>query len=113
MTRMPVTLADQGMTLWPEEVDELVDLLTDAAAVIGALAGPAADAALAEAGAAGLDSCTDLVIDMRLAAARLDEDTTVARINDHVTTGRKKYADAEQKRMRHAGKDQHSEPGQW
>jgi hypothetical protein len=113
MTRMPVTLAGQGMTLWPEEVDELVDLLTDAAAVIGALAGPAADTALAEAGAAGLDSCTDLVIDMRLAAARLDEDTTIARINDHVTRGRKKYADAEQKRMRPAGKDQHSEPGQW
>jgi hypothetical protein len=88
MTRMPVTVADQGLALWPEDVDELVDLLTDAAAVIGALAGaPAAEAALAEAGAAGLDSCTDLAIDLRLAAARLDEETTACQINDHVTKG--------------------------
>jgi hypothetical protein len=114
MTRMPVTVADQGVLLGPEDADELVDLLIDAAAVIGALAGvPAAETALAEAGAAGLDSCTGLAIDLRLAAARLDEDTTAARINEHVTKGQRKYADTEQKRQRHAGKDQHSEHGHW
>jgi hypothetical protein len=114
MTRMPVTVADQGLALWPEDVDELVDLLTDAAAVIGALAGsPAAEAALGEAGAAGLDSCTDLAIDLRLAAARLDEETTACRINDQVTKGRRKYADAQKNRSRHAAENQHSEEGQW
>ena len=114
MTRTPVTVADQGLALWPEEVDELVDLLTDAAAVIGALAGePAAEAALAEAGAAGLDSCTDLVIDLRLAAARLDEDTTAGRINDHEGKTGRKYADVGEERQRHAGKNQHSEPARW
>jgi len=33
--RIPVTVADQGVFVGPDEADELVDLLTDAAAVIG------------------------------------------------------------------------------
>jgi hypothetical protein len=114
MTRTPVTVADQALALWPEDVDELVDLLTDAAAVIGALAGsPPAEAALAEAGAAGLDSCTDLAIDLRLAAARLDEETTARPVNDHVTKGGRKSADTQQNRLRHAAENQHSQEGHW
>jgi hypothetical protein len=80
--RIPVTVADQGVFVGPDDVDELVDLLTDAATVIGHLAGhPAAETALAEDGSGPQQDCTELTLDLRLAAARLDEDTT-ARRND-------------------------------
>jgi hypothetical protein len=47
---MPVTLADQGIFIEPEDADELIDLLTDAAWVIGHLAAhPAAEDACAHA----------------------------------------------------------------
>ena len=47
--RIPVTLAERGVFLGPDDADELIDLLTDAATVTGVLAGhPAAEAALAE-----------------------------------------------------------------
>ena len=39
MTRMPVTLAGQGIFIEPDDADELTDLLADAALVIGHLAG--------------------------------------------------------------------------
>ena len=72
--REPVTVADQAVLLEPDDVDELVDMLLDAAAVIGALAGdPGAEAARAEAGAGPQAGCEELAIDLRLAAAGLDE----------------------------------------
>jgi len=76
MSRMPVTLADQGIFIEPEDADELTDLLADAAWVIGSLAGgPAAEDACA--GAPGQPgSCAELAIDLRLAAAGLDEAAT-------------------------------------
>jgi hypothetical protein len=50
MTRMPVTLADQGIFIEPDDADELTDLLADAGWVIGHLAGqPAAEDACARA----------------------------------------------------------------
>jgi len=50
MTRMPVTLADQGIFIEPDDADELTGLLADAAWVIGHLAGhPAAEDACAHA----------------------------------------------------------------
>ena len=74
--RMPVTVAGQGVFLGPDEVDELADLLIDVATVIGHLAGhPAAEAALAGDGNAPQHDCAELTLDLRLAAARLDEDT--------------------------------------
>ena len=48
MSRMPVTLADQGVFIEPEDADELTDLLADAAWVIGHLTSdPAAEEACA------------------------------------------------------------------
>ena len=68
MDRMPVTLADQGVFIDPEDADELTDLLADAAWVIGHLAGhPAAEDACACAPARP-GSCTELAVDLRLAA---------------------------------------------
>ena len=79
MARTPDTIADQGTFISPDDADELIDLLTDAAAVIGALAGtPAAETALAEGGCSPALDCSELAIDLRLAAAGLDEDTTAA-----------------------------------
>jgi hypothetical protein len=107
--RIPVTVADQGVFVGPDEVDELVDLLTDAAAVIGHLAGhPAAETALAEDGSGPQQDCTELTLDLRLAAARLDEDTTARRISGHISRHTGKGDDAAGESMRHAGDDQHS-----
>jgi hypothetical protein len=70
MTRMPVTIADQGVLLDPEEADDLVDLLLEAAMVIGALVGaPEAEAACTQAVTGGRGSCELLAIDLQLAAA--------------------------------------------
>jgi hypothetical protein len=75
----PVTVADQGVFLGPDEADELIDLLADAAAVTGAVAGqPAAEDALAGAGASPARDCAELAVDLRLAAGLLDADTTAA-----------------------------------
>jgi hypothetical protein len=83
--RTPVTVADQGVFISPDDADELVDLLTDAATVIGHLAGhPDAEAALAGDGTGPQQDCTELTIDLRLAAARIDEDTTARRITGHI-----------------------------
>ena len=110
MTRSPVTIADQGVFIGPDEADELVDLLLDAAAVIGHLAGhPAAEAALAGDGNGPAQDCAELTLDLRLAASRLDEDTTEQRLRSHIARHCATYAEAERKRLRHARKDQHSE----
>lgn len=75
----PVTVADQGVFLGPDEADELIDLLVDAAAVTGAVAGqPDAEDALAGAGASPARDCAELAVDLRLAASLLDADTTAA-----------------------------------
>jgi len=110
--RAPVTVADQGVFISPDDADELVDLLTDAATVIGQLAGhPAAEAALAGDGTGPQQDCTELTIDLRLAAARLDEDTTARRITSHMKKHNGKGGNAVRKTARHAGENQHSEEG--
>jgi hypothetical protein len=108
MTRTPGTIADQGAFITPDEADELVDLLTDAAAVIGALAGePAAETALAAAGSGPARDCAELAIDLRLAAARLDEDTTAPE-NSPRDIMRPGKDQASGKAPRHAPENQHS-----
>jgi len=109
MTRNPVTIADQGLFIGPDQADELVDLLLDAATVIGHLAGhPAAEAALAEDGHGPAEDCAELTLDLRVAAATLDYDTTSEKINSQLASHLTRYADAEGKRRQHAGKKQHS-----
>lgn len=113
MTRIPVTLADQGVLLEPDDVDELADLLTDAATVIGHLAGhPAAEAALAADGTGPARDCAELTLDLRLAAARLDEDAAARRISDQISGHGGKGGNAEWKSPGHAAENQHSGEGQ-
>jgi hypothetical protein len=108
--RTPVTVASQGLFVGPDDADELVDLLLDAAAVIGCLAGhPAAEAALAGDGNGPQQDCTDLAIDLRLAAGRLDEETTGRRIRDHIAKHGRKAGEAFRKAQQHARENQHSE----
>lgn len=110
MTRMPGTVADQGAFIGPDEADELVDLLLDAATVTGRLAGhPAAEAALAEDGCGPARDCAELTLDLRLAAARLDEETAGARIRDHIAKKCRKAGEAFRKAQQHAAEYQHSE----
>ncbi len=110
--RWPVTVADQGVFIGPDEADELVDLLIDAATVIGHLAGhPAAEAALAADGNGPQQDCTELTLDLRLAAARIDEETTGRRIRDHITRHCAKAGEEFTKTLQHAGENQHSEEG--
>lgn len=111
MTRMPVTPADQGIFIGPEDADELTDLLADAAWVIGSLAGgPAAEDACA--GAPGQPgSCAELAIDLRLAAAGLDEAATAGQENRYMAVHGRKGAGPAAKRTRHAGENQHSGKG--
>jgi hypothetical protein len=85
MARLPVTLADQGVFLDPEDADELTDVLTDAAWVIGHLASvPAAEDACARA-PARQGSCAELAMDLRLAAAGLDEAATAGHDNTYIS----------------------------
>jgi hypothetical protein len=111
MSRMPVTLADQGIFIEPEDADELADLLADAAWVIGSLAGgPAAEDACA--GAPGQPgSCAELAIDLRLAAAGLDEAATAGQENRYMAAHGRKGAGPAGNRTRHAGENQHSGKG--
>ena len=107
--RIPVTVADQGVFVGPDEADELIDLLIDAATVIGHLAGhSAAETALAADGNGPQQECAELTIDLRLAAARLDEDTTARRISGHIKKHNGKGGDAATESMQHAGDNQHS-----
>jgi hypothetical protein len=108
---MPVTLADQGIFIDPDDADELVDLIADAAWVIGHLAGlPAAEDACAGAPARP-GSCTELALDLRLAAAGLDEAATAGQENTYMTAHARKGAAADQKHPRHGTENQHSEEG--
>jgi hypothetical protein len=110
MSRMPVTLADQPVVLDPEDADELTDLLADAAWVIGHLAGqPAAEDACAR--APRPVSCADLAIDLRLAAAGLDEAATAGQENHYIPAQCPKQASPAGKRPRHDPENQHSEKG--
>jgi hypothetical protein len=109
VARTPGTIADQGTFISPDDADELVDLLADAAAVIGCLAGtPAAETALADGRCGPAVSCAELVIDLRLAAARLDEDTTApgSKPENGMRPGKGR---APGKAPRHAPERQHSE----
>jgi len=109
MSRMPVTLADQGIFIGPEDADELTDLLADAAWVIGHLAGhPAAEEACASA-PARQDTCTELAIDLRLAAAGLDEAATAGQENHYIAAHGRKGASPVRKHPRHDPENQHSE----
>jgi hypothetical protein len=106
---MPVTLADQGIFIEPDDADELTDLLADAAWVIGHLASlPAAEQACASAPARP-GSCTELAIDLRLAAAGLDEAATAGQENTYMTACSRKGATTNRKHPRHATENQHSE----
>jgi hypothetical protein len=108
----PITVADQGTFITPEDADDLVDLLTEAATVIGHLAGhPAAEDALAGGRSGPRQDCAELTIDLRLAAARLDEDTTSSGITGYIKKDSGKGDDAINKRPRHAGENQHSADG--
>ena len=111
MTRPPVTLADQGVFIEPEDADELTDLLADAAWVIGCLAGlPAAEDASASAPARP-GSCEDLAIDLRLAAAGLDEAAAAGQENHYMAAHGRTAASPDRKRPRHDTEDQHSGKG--
>lgn len=111
MSRMPVTLADQGVLIGPEDADELIDLLADAAWVIGHLAAvPAAEEACARA-PARQGSCTELAMDLRLAAAGLDEAATAGQENTYMAAHCRKQASPAAKRPGHAPENQHSEKG--
>lgn len=84
MSKMPVTLADQGIFIEPEDADGLIGLLVDAAWVIGHLASlPAAERAAACAPARPA-SCTELALDLRIAAAGLDEAATAGCDNTYI-----------------------------
>lgn len=111
MTRMPVTLADQPVVLDPDDADELADLLTDAAWVIGHLASlPPAEDACARAPARP-GSCTELAIDLRLAAAAIDEAATAGRENHYISAHGRKGAGAGGKHPRRDPEKQHSGEG--
>jgi len=108
MARIPVTLADQGVFIDPEDADELTDLLVDAAWVIGHLAShPAAEEACARTpGRQG--SCAELAIDLRLAAATLDEAAAAGHDNTYISAHVRKPARPGGKRMQHATENKHS-----
>jgi hypothetical protein len=111
MSRTPVTLADQGIFIEPDDADELIDLIADAAWVIGHLASlPAAEDACASAPARP-GSCAELAIDLRLAAAGLDEAATAGQENTYMTAHARKTASPRGKRPRHAPGKQHSQEG--
>jgi len=108
---MPVTLADQGVFIEPEDADELTDLLADAAWVIGCLAGhPAAEDASARAPARP-GSCAELALDLRLAAAGVDEAATAGQENRYMAAHCRKQASPGQKHPRHDPENEHSEKG--
>jgi hypothetical protein len=111
MSRMPVTLADQGIFIDPDDADELTDLLADAAWVISHLAGhPAAEDACSSA-PAGPGGCAELAIDLRLAAAGLDEAATAGQENRYMAAHCRTQAGPGRDHPRHAPENQHSEKG--
>jgi hypothetical protein len=111
MSRMPVTLADQGIFIEPDDADELAGLLADAAWVIGCLSGcPAAEDACSGAPARP-GGCAELAIDLRLAAAGLDEAATAGQENTYIAAHGRKTASPGREHPRHAPENQHSEKG--
>jgi hypothetical protein len=111
MTRAPVTLADQGIFIEPDDADELIDLLADAAWVIGHLAAvPAAEEACASAPARPA-SCAELALDLQMAAAGLDEAATAGRENTYMGACCRKAPGPAGKHPRHAPENQHSGKG--
>jgi hypothetical protein len=109
MSRMPVTLADQGIFIEPDDADELIDLLADAAWVIGHLAAvPAAEEACSRA-PARQGSCAELALDLRLAAAGLDEAATAGQENTYIAAHGRTPAGPGGDHPRHAPENQHSE----
>jgi hypothetical protein len=111
MTRLPVTLADQGIVIVPEDADELIDLLGDAAWVIGSLAGlPAAEDASALAPSVP-GSCEELAISLRLAAAGLDEAATAGQDNTYIAAQFRTPRGPGGKHPRHAPENKHSGEG--
>ena len=111
MTRTPVTLADQGVFIEPDDADELTDLIADAAWVIGCLAGdPAAEDACARAPGRPA-SCAELAIDLRLAAAGMDEAATAGQENRYIAAHGRKGAGTSGKHPRHDTENQHSAEG--
>lgn len=112
MARLPVTLADQGIFIGPEDADELTDLLVDAAWVIGHLASvPAAEDACARAPARA-GSCAELAMDLRLAAAGLDEAATAGHDNTYIGAQVRTRPRPGRKRPGHAAEKKHSGEGQ-
>lgn len=111
MTRAPVTLADQGIFIEPDDADELIDLLADAAWVIGHLASvPEAEEACACA-PARQGTCAELAVDLQIAAAGLDEAATAGQENTYMAASCRKPASPARKHPRHAPENQHSEKG--
>jgi len=111
MTSTPVTLADQGIFIEPDDADDLIDLIADAAWVIGHLARhPAAEDACARAPARP-GSCEELALDLRLAAAGLDEAATAGQENTYMTAHARKGGAASGKHPQHAREKQRSEEG--
>lgn len=111
MTRLPVTLADQGIVIEPEDADELTDLLGDAAWVIGSLAGLPAAEDVSQLAPSAPGSCEELAISLRLAAAGLEEAATAGHDNTYIAADFRKPCGAGGKRPRHATEKKHSGEG--
>jgi hypothetical protein len=111
MARLPVILADQGIFLDPEDADELTDLLTDAAWVIGHLASvPAAEDACASTPARA-GSCAELAMDLRLAAAGLDQAATAGQDNTYISAHVRTAGGPRRNHPQHAAEKKHSGEG--
>jgi hypothetical protein len=109
MSMMPVTLADQGILIDPDDADELIDLLVDAAWVIGHLASvPAAEEACSRA-PARQGSCAELAMDLKLAAAGLDEAATAGQENRYMAACGRTGEGTAGNHPRHAPENQRSE----
>ncbi len=107
----PVSLADQGIFIDPDDADELTDLLADAAWVISHLAGhPAAEDACSRAPARP-GNCAELAIDLRLAAAGLDEAATAGQENHYMAAHCRTPGGPGKDHPRHTPENQHSEKG--
>jgi hypothetical protein len=110
MAGRPVTLADQGVFIEPDEADDLVDMLAEAAIVLHTLAGvPDAEAAAAQAVTGGRGSCQDLAIDLQLAAADIADRASGPPPGPGKEPQPATPPGAAAKHPRHAGKKQHSE----
>ena len=109
MTRPPVTLADQAILIEPDDADDLVDLLLEAAGVLHRLvAVPEAEAAAARDGTCRGSACAGLALDLQLVAAGLDEAATAGQENTYMPASEWKGRTPRGKRPRHAPEKKHS-----